>query len=636
MNSRLIQKGALVEDNGQLCNVHDIRLQTDQVVLEGAVGNLVFYGISEFNNRVAQGLTKPVFSQHAANEEGPTRNLSLSEEAALKVRLDILAQVKSLREKGVPWQDIGPMLGKSPRSMRTIQRWYSKYVSVVNKKLVAPCYSTRGNRGSKLSEVTEQALQETLLKFFKESDRFSITSITELVNSRAREICAELKLPFTGVSRRSVTRAIYKIGNLESVKDRLDSRTVRQILHASLELLRIEAPYERVEYDSTVLNVHIINEHGVVIGKPTLYLLIDCATGAIIAFYLSIQAESEETFLRLLEMAFMPRDESFLQRYGVKQALPAPALWHKTCGDNSAAHHGQGMYHALWYLGVANEFSQAGKPQSHPYVERTHGSTKTGLIKKLCGANLSEEILENDPEGRALREAALTLPQLENLVARWICDVYMNKPMDRLTWRFGYSCSPRQAMNELTKIYPLIPPPTPEEFREACLQYRSKKVVLTIHGVTFETFQYNSQELYELYLEAPRNSKVEIRWHPLDVSSISVVSPLDSKIMIRVPNKMRNLPPLSFGEAKQIRRKLYKSDAELSAEAYHQAAVELYRDIHELNQAATVAKRKRGARATDKQQQTKALQAAKSVSAVNTASSPVLNLQALTPAPTRK
>ena len=52
MNSRLIQKGALVEDNGQLCNVHDIRLQTDQVVLEGAVGNLVFYGISEFNNRV--------------------------------------------------------------------------------------------------------------------------------------------------------------------------------------------------------------------------------------------------------------------------------------------------------------------------------------------------------------------------------------------------------------------------------------------------------------------------------------------------------------------------------------------------------------------------------------------------------
>ncbi|TXI34978.1 MAG: hypothetical protein E6Q69_02745 [Aquipseudomonas alcaligenes] len=425
MNNRLIQKGDLIEDNGQLFNVHEIRLQTDQILLEGAVGNLVFYGVSEFNNRVAQGLTKPVYSRRAANEEGPTRELSTSEKAALKVRLDVLAQVKNLREQGVPWQDIGPMLGKNARGMRTIQRWYSKYVSVVNKKLVAPCYSARGNRGSKLSEVTEQALQETLLDFFKESERFSITAITELVNTRAREICAGLKLPFSGVSRRSVTRAIYKIGNLESVKDRLDSRTVRQILHASMELLRIEAPYERVEYDSTVLNVHIVNEHGVVIGKPTLYLLIDCATGAIIAFYLTIQAESEETFLRLLEMAFMPRDESFLQRYGVKQALPAPALWHKQCGDNSAAHHGQAMYHALWYLGVANEFSQAGKPQSHPYVERTHGSMKTGLIKKLCGANLSEEVLENDPEGRALREAALTLPQLEKLVARWICDVYM-------------------------------------------------------------------------------------------------------------------------------------------------------------------------------------------------------------------
>ncbi len=635
MNNRLIKPGDLVSDNGQLCNVQAIRLQTDQIVLEAPRGNLIFYGVSEFNNRVAKGLTKPVFSRPAANDGALGRSLSKTEEHAFKARLEVLAKVKTLREKGVPWKDIAPMLGENATRMRTIQRWYSKYISFVNTKAVAPRYSARGNHGSKLSEVVEQALQETLLHYFKETDRFCITSIKEDVNTRAKEICAELKLPFTGVSRRSVSRAIRKIGNFESVKGRLDSRTARQVLHAALELLFIEAPYERVEYDSTVLNVHIVNEQGVVIGKPTLYLLIDCATGAIIAFYLTIQAESEETFLRLLEMAFMPRDESFLKRYGVKQALPPPALWHKMCGDNSAAHHGQGMYHALWYLGVANEFSQAGKPQSHPYVERMHGSTKTGLIKKLCGANLSEEILEKDPEGRALREARLTLSQLENLLARWICDVYMNRPLERLTHRFGYRCSPRQAMDELTKIYPLVPPPTPEEFREACLQYRSKKVALTNHGVAFQTFQYNSQELYELYLAAPRNTKVEIRWHPLDVSSISVVSPLDQKIMITVPNKQRNLPPMSFGEAKQIRRQLYKSDAELTEESYHQASVELNRDIHALNQSAKVGSRKRGARAADKQQQTKALHASNAASAADTVASSILDLQALMPAPTR-
>lgn len=636
MNNRLIQKGDLVEDNGQLFNVQDIRLQTDQIVLEGQAGNLVFYGVTDFNNRIAKGLTKPILSRRAANEEGPHRELSLTEDAALTARLDVLAKVKSLREKGVAWQDIGPMLGTQVPNIRTIQRWYSRYDRVANKQQVAPLYSARGNRGSKLSEVSEQALQETLLEFFKGTDRFSILSITQLVNTRAKEICVQLKLPFTGVSRRSVTRAIYKIGNLESVKGRLGTRAANQVLHAALELLLIEAPYERVEYDSTVLNVHLVNEKGETIGKPTLYLLIDCATGAIIAFYLTIQAESEETFLRLIEMAFMPRDEHFLQRYGVKYALPAPALWHKMCGDNSAAHHGQGMYHALWFLGVANEFSQAGKPQSHPFVERTHGTTKTGLIKKLCGANLSEEILEKNPEARGLLEASLTLSQLENLVARWICDIYMNTPLDRLTYRFGYRCSPRQAMDALTKIYPLVPPPTPEEFREACLQYRSKKVALTNKGVVFDTFQYNSQELYDLYLAAPRTTKVEIRWHPLDVSSISVVSPLDQKIMITVPNKQRNLPPMSFGEAKLIRRKLYKSDAELTEEVYHQAAVELYRDIHALNQAATVANRKRGARAADKQLQTKALQAIKSTSAPDAAPSSILDLQALTPAPTRK
>lgn len=114
-------------------------------------------------------------------------------------------------------------------------------------------------------------------------------------------------------------------------------------------------------------------------------------------------------------------------------------------------------------------------------------------------------------------------------------------------------------MNELTKIYPLIPPP---------LQKSSGKLACTTReggadkqGGYVRNLQYNSPDLYQLALDAPRKSKAEIRWHPLDVSSISVVSPLDQKVMITVRNKLRNLPPMSFGEAKQIRRKLHKSEA---------------------------------------------------------------------------
>jgi len=632
--TQMLRKGILVEADKRLLKVHDYRPQNNQIVLEGELGELELLKLSDVYNKIASGEIRPIYTEEREKACLPERNLSGAERDALKKRKEIIKDIEKLRKKGAAWKEIAELLGDNAPAIRTMQRWYAKSLTCVNHKDLAPFYSGRGNRFRKMSDLAVGLLHEVLFENLKANVRLNATAITILVNNRIRKACENLDVIFEGVSKRSVVRAIKSIAQIDEIRNSVDPRTLRNDLKSALKSFFVEEPYARVEFDSTLLNLLIVDNDGNVIGKPTIYLLIDCATGAILAFSLSIQAESQDTFLRLLEMAFMPRSE-FLRRYNVKKPLPGPALWHVQACDNSAAHHGAAMLRALDYLGVTVEFSKAGTPTAHPFVERTHGSLKTGLIQFLCGVNFSTDVREKDPYGKAVKNAKYTLREAEQLVARWICDKYMNTPLKRLTERFNELCSPRQAMDRLIKIYPLIPPPTPKEFREACMNYGVKEVSLGRDGINFQTFKYQSDELYDLFLGLPPKSKVEVRWHPLDVSYVYVVA--KGKQMLTVPNKQRNLPPMSFAEAKDIRKKLYKSDAALSEEEYIQNYAEILEDVLVKNSSPKVSQKRAAARAKDKQATTREIKKSRATQTPSSLTDGLaIDLEALQPLPTRQ
>lgn len=606
--------GTLVREGNHVLRVTEIRPQTDQIMLEGEAGELRLFSSAEFCNSVARGSLRPLYQREIEQAQLPERVLTRSERAGLDTKLAYIQEIQMLQRSGTKWPEIHQHFvkeyGSKAPSMRSLQRWSEQARRKVNSSELAPRYSARGNRVRTILPEGQGILLDVLEEFYCSTDRFNTGQITAVVNDRARKLYASLSLPYRGISRRTVVRAIGKILNVELGKGRLHPSTVRSAMRAALNYMSVEAPYERVEFDATPLNVLVVNNDGEIIGKPTLYLMIDCATGAIIAFHLSIQPESQETLLRLLEMAFTPREEA-LKAYGVKKLLPPPQLWFTLAGDNSAANHGGAMFRALQFLGCIVEFTQAATPQQKPFAERTNGSVKTGLVQMLAGSNISQEQLEKDPYGRAMREAKYTLSEVESLVARWICDVYMDHPLARLTRRFGQPCSPRQAMEILSRKYPLLPPPTPEEFRQACMQYAHKKVSLTRSGVRYGGFQYASDELYELFMKSPRKSTVEVRAHPLDISRVHVVSPLDQKIMVVAYNKMKNLPAISFGDAKRIRARNYKSDGEMSAEDYMQGHVKLIENINQKNKSGKVAGRQKAARERDRQEQAQSIKAAR-------------------------
>ena len=98
MNNRLIQKGDLIEDNGQLCNVHDIRLQTDQVVLEGAIS----FSMASASSTTAlhRGLQSQSFQSVRRMKRGQLGGFLRQKKPHLKCACPYLPRCRAFVKKG--------------------------------------------------------------------------------------------------------------------------------------------------------------------------------------------------------------------------------------------------------------------------------------------------------------------------------------------------------------------------------------------------------------------------------------------------------------------------------------------------------------------------------------------------------
>src|SRR5690606_9444801 len=99
---------------------------------------------------------------------------------------------------------------------------------------------------------------------------FSVKDIVETINIRCDKKSAELNTELGGISRRAVGRFIQGL-NIKKLKGRLNEKTFRLIMRDALHYFDVQEPYARVELDSTVLDIFIVDAFGNIIGSPTLY-----------------------------------------------------------------------------------------------------------------------------------------------------------------------------------------------------------------------------------------------------------------------------------------------------------------------------------------------------------------------------
>lgn len=572
--------------DGRTYVIGSIHTKARQVVLLGPLGETYVYQDDEFRNHIAAGELKLVVckqNEHGVEEIFQARELSRTEEKSRDERKEYIDIVENNFESctwNIIYERIKREYGclrKIP-SRRTIERYWKIYKESHSANCLAAKFSQRGiPRTLSLDPHVEEIILNVIEDKYCNSYQFSIQDIVNDVNKRCDVKSVELNVELGGVSRRTVSRFISKL-NLKKIKGRLSRHSFRLIMRNSLNYLDVKEPYARVEIDSTVLDIFIVDAAGNVIGCPTLYAMIDTATQTIVGIHLTIQPASQIGVLQTLQFAFSPKGEAFRQQHGCINNWPAPADIRSLVMDNGSDFHGPMIVKAARYLSMLLEYCVAGAPYQKPFIERFFGTLHTMLIKKLPGAKVSHDKREQHSLENAQKTARLTLDELNTYIIRWITDTYHIRKSGRLSDKYGFECTPIQAINILSQKYVVFPAPSADELLDACRHHLEVKLNVTREGINYQKQQYQSSYVSALY-KTNSKVKVDVCINPLDCSAIHIFD-ADSKSWVVVPNKKTNMPVMSFEQAKFYRSQNYLSDHALSRESHVLNQTRIIEDAH--------------------------------------------------------
>jgi putative transposase len=578
--------GLVAGCDGRTYVIANINTKARQVVLLGPLGETYVYQDDEFRNKVAAGELKLVVCKQ--NERGieeifEPRQLTKTEEKSRDERKQYIDIILEHIETST-WEFIYAEIKnkysteREVPSRRTIERIWKVYKEAQSPNCLAAKFSQRGvHRSLSLDPHIEEIILNVIEEKYCKSYRFGIQEIVNDINKKCDVKSAELKSDLGGVSRRTVSLFIGKL-NLKKINGRLSLKSFRLIMRNALNYLDVKEPYARVEIDSTVLDIFIVDATGNVIGCPTLYAMIDTATLTIVGIYLTIQPPSQIGVLQTLQFAFSPKGEAFRQQHDCINAWPAPADIRTLVMDNGADFHGIMVVKAARYLSMMLEYCVAGAPYQKPFIERLFGTMNTMLINKLPGAKFSHDKREQHALENAQKSARLTLDELNTYIIRWVTDTYHIKRSDRLSDKHGYSCSPIQALDRLSQQYVVFPAPSADELLGACRHHLEVKLNVTREGINYLVQQYQSAYVSALYKTNSR-VQVDVCINPLDCSAIYIFDE-ESKSWLVVPNKNTHMPAMSFEQAKYYRSKNYLSDHALSKEAYVLNQTKIIEDAH--------------------------------------------------------
>ena len=336
------------------------------------------------------------------------------------------------------------------------------------------------------------------------------------------------------------------------VNSRLSPTTAVQWTVFAQDILKVEQPFDRVEIDCTTADIFVVDDEGNVVGRPTICAAIDAATGVILAMQLSLSAPSQSLVARTLKEMLVPKDDSFFDRHGISnrfQAYGRPL----TIVTDQGSENGGDMIEAFVTAGATEWQKNLPKhPWKKPFIERLFREINA-FLQKLPGATCTAEIKRQDRTEKAMKEASLTLDDLENMLQVWRYDSYGMKPRRRVMNPLRSQESPTKCWRRLETTGFLDAPYTAGEVRNMFM-VRSEARTLFRYGINFKRLIYAGPELSSIITKIGTGQKVEVCFDPHDIREIAVLDP-DTGRHVPVRTKDPEMPAISFAELAEILEK---------------------------------------------------------------------------------
>jgi putative transposase len=359
--------------------------------------------------------------------------------------------------------------------------------------------SNPGNTKSTFGALVEQIVLEAAEAAWRKPNgdwRTLKSAFRDKVNAKR----ADQELPPEGAhgdikfpSDRTFQRRMYEVNKYDRLRWRFGEDHANRVMACYIRQALPDFPLDIVDVDHTTFNIVVIDDkYPVAYGRPDLIVFRDRKTGSPLAWPLSFQNPSYESFLHGLRIAIFPKDMS---------AYPGIGQWpygrpFRLGVDNALHFLGDNIDHACQQLGMTLVEYRPGHPWEKGALERLNGILGVDVALGLpgaTGADPKERDLFDEETGMAA--PVLTLSELQGFLDEYF-SIYIRTPHEGLGFLRTLKGIPLQIWREEIKHTPDRPPLDPNIFIRLAGDVHYCSVQPT--GIRLDYITYQSEQLLAL------------------------------------------------------------------------------------------------------------------------------------------
>jgi putative transposase len=322
---------------------------------------------------------------------------------------------------------------KNPPHVATLYLWMRRY-----KKAGANPLSQLENGGKpktsarRISEEVLTIMNRYIREEYLKATRPPAKVIYELfvaeleANNLHRESDQQLSIP----SPMTFSRAISALDPYVVDLTRLGKETARRRQRYGKAILAPCRIGQRVEVDSHLMDVIVVDEDGNQIGRPWLCAMICVYTRCIIGWEISFTPPCAAKVLRALRQAMSDATPRIFSGSPEELIL-----------DNGPEFQNTVLQTVAGTYGVALRYVEPRSPNEKPHIERFFGTVNTQLVHMMPGTTRSNP--DDRGEYDSVKNATLRLEEVRDRFAFWLDSVYHKSPHSALQlppsemWRIG-------------------------------------------------------------------------------------------------------------------------------------------------------------------------------------------------------
>lgn len=390
----------------------------------------------------------------------------------------------------------------SPPCFNTLRNWVHRYLER-NASVTAliPLKKLHKDQWERLPEITRETIEDCLDKYYYIEEPESVSDIIGAIQSgleqynTLRPLTDQIVVP----SDSTLRRRIRESGEFRRLLKQKGEQEAIKASRWSVKLRRQYRLLQRIEGDTHILDIELVNDYGDTIGKAALTILLDVASRRVTGWDISINPPSAQKTIRALKDS--------IHRVGIGEEYRL---------DNGAENTKEDALDGLFpLLGPNITYCRVRRPNEKPYVERWFKTLTTGLTHRLRGTTFSCPNERGDYPSE--KKAMYTLEVVKERFEDWLENVY-HKRRHR-----GIGTSPNKMWAMLANKQPPLRRVASEDMSRLFLSQTSSKLV---EGrVRFKNLQWSCGELKNLHDLGTKEQLLTIFYDASDLGQVLVTHP---------------------------------------------------------------------------------------------------------------